>query len=309
MPINYLNAKVLSRAKGQSAVAAAAYRSGEVLKSDDRICDYQHKREEDLTHTEIMAPEDAPAWVGDRQQLWLTAERAEKRKDAQLARDIIAALPRELTTEQNIALVRDWVATNFVSKGMVADFAIHESQASDGGKNPHVHLLLTLRPVEGDGFGKKAREWNDPALVTAWRRSFQDITNAHMEAANREERLSMESYATQGIDKQPEEHMGYQIDRLERRNIETNVGNRNRAIRNYNRVKALLDAELAEPHPAEQREASGMLDRLVDSARAAAATSAEMVQRTGRFLAEMWEDLHAPPDRRIDQDREHDHER
>jgi len=172
--------------------------------------------------------------------LWNQVEASERRKDAQLARDIIAALPRELDTEQQIALVREFVKTQFVSQGMIADFAIHDKFASDGGKQPHCHIMLTLRDVSKDGFGKKNREWNDRALVSAWRESWEKITNIHMEAAGRSERLSLRSYKEQGIDKVPGEHMGAQAWNMEQKGQETTKGDKVRAIEHANEVNELV---------------------------------------------------------------------
>lgn len=174
MAIYHLRLKVISRALGRAAmpggatrrsvVAAAAYRSGE------RLFDVAQGKwfafdKPDVVHTEILAPAHAPAWVFDRQTLWNVVERAEKRADAQLAREIEITLPRELTRDQQIALVRGFVREHFVAKGMVADVAIHRPDAADGLEQPHAHVLLTLRPLDSNsetGFSPtKERDWNE----------------------------------------------------------------------------------------------------------------------------------------------------
>lgn len=180
MAIYHLRLKVHSRALGRdprpggatrrSAVAAAAYRSGQRLydESQGRWFDYDKP---DVVHTEILAPQEptAPAWVFDRQTLWNMVERAEKRVDAQLAREIEITLPRELSREQRVDLVRSFVQEYFVSKGMVADIAIHASSAADGAEQPHAHVLLTLRRLDANsptGFeAKKERDWNEPEAI------------------------------------------------------------------------------------------------------------------------------------------------
>lgn len=225
---------------GHSVVASAAYRSGETLYDQHAQKTFDYRAKEDVIHTEIMTPDHAPAWASDRSFLWSQVEITEKRKDAQLARDIIAALPRELNYEQQIALVREFVQTQFVDKGMIADIAIHDKWASDGGRQPHAHIMLTLRDVTKDGFAKKNREWNDRTLVSAWRDAWADTTNRHLEAAGRNERLSLESYAARGIDKVPGEHLGPEAWNMEKKGRETLKGDLNREIEHGNEVNELV---------------------------------------------------------------------
>lgn len=249
MPTNvHFTVKVLSRGGGKSAVASAAYQSGEKLSvlesaayrsgaklhdAQRRLTfDYTHK--EDVQHTEILAPANAPVWVDDRQLLWTRVEAAERRKDAQLARDIIAALPRELTPEQHIALVREFVQGNFVQNGMVADTAIHNKESSDGKENPHVHILLTTREIGPGGFGKKNRDWNQRDLVGRWRDSWEEISNRYLEESGSDYRISTHSYASQGIDKTPTEHMGPKAANMEEKGKETTKGDRNRQVKQHN---------------------------------------------------------------------------
>lgn len=241
MPNPHFDVKVISRSNSQSVVAAAAYRSGETLydsRSGKTIDDYS--RREDVLHAEIMTPAGTPAWASNREILWNKVEAYEKRKDAQLARSIIAALPRELDKEQNIALVRDYIQVNFIDKGMIADFAIHESSAGDGNKNPHAHILLTLRPIEGDSFGKKNREWNQKNTLNGWRDAWEVQTNQHLARAGRTERVSLKSYKTQGVNKQPQIHLGPFADSLERKGVESRRGDRNRRIHHENVLVEIL---------------------------------------------------------------------
>src|SRR5262245_60211217 len=128
MAIYHFSGTVISRSQGRSAVACSAYRAAEKLQDDrtGREHDYTHKQ--DVTHTEILLPDNAPQWMADREKLWNVVEANEKRKDAQLAREFNFALPRELTLEQNIELAKDFVKEAFVSKGMVADLCIHNDR-------------------------------------------------------------------------------------------------------------------------------------------------------------------------------------
>jgi ATP-dependent exoDNAse (exonuclease V) alpha subunit len=265
MPNPHFDVQVISRGGGKSAVASASYRSGTKMaarsatapmvasvvasasyRSGEKLHDaradktFDYTRKEDVRHKEILAPPDAPAWVTDRETLWNQVEAGEKRKDAQLARDIIAALPRELDTDQQIALVREFVLENFVAEGMIADIAIHEKEASDGGSNPHAHIMLTMREVDAEGFGKKNRDWNRPDRVSAWRASWETLTNHFLEVAGCAERLSLESYAAQGIDQTPQKHMGYEAWHLEEKGVETDKGNENRHIRHHNTLRDVM---------------------------------------------------------------------
>jgi len=225
---------------GSSVVASASYRSGESLYDQRVEKTFDYRAKEDVIHTEILKPEHAPVWASDRQMLWNQVEQVEKRKDAQLARDIIAALPRELNHAQQVALVREFVQTQFVDKGMIADIAIHDKLASDGKNQPHCHIMLTLRVVTNEGFAKKNRDWNNRTMVAAWRNAWADTTNRHLEAAGRSERLSLESYATQGIDKVPGEHLGAQAWNMEKKGNETAKGDKNREIEHVNEVSELV---------------------------------------------------------------------
>ena len=140
MALYHVHAQVVSRTSGASAVAGAAYRSRDTL-TDERTGeehDYRNRRE-DLDGSEILTPRGSPAWAQDRARLWNAVEAAERRKDAQVAREVRVAIPRELSAEDRRALVRDYAQRSFVDRGMVADIAFHGGQ----GENPHAHIMLT----------------------------------------------------------------------------------------------------------------------------------------------------------------------
>ena len=147
MAIYHCSIKIISRGKGKSAVAAAAYRSGETLTNHYDGVTHDFTRKGGIVHTEILLPPHAPPDFADRSILWNSVEKIEKAKNSQLAREIEIALPVELDREQQIQLIREYVKENFVSVGMCADFAIHDKQ--DG--NPHAHIMLTMRPLEQSG--------------------------------------------------------------------------------------------------------------------------------------------------------------
>src|SRR5271167_4618963 len=196
MAIYHLHAKMVQRNKGQSAVAAGAYRSGSLLSEETTGIAHDYTRKRGVEHSEILAPEGAPSWVLDRQTLWNLVEQAEKRKDAQVAREIEVGLPVELSNPEQVALLRDYVQREFVANGMVADIGIHR----DNPVNPHAHILLTTRDLTPEGFGPKNRGWNDKAHLLHWRSSWAEVTNEHLMHAGLAVRIDHRSYADQQLD-------------------------------------------------------------------------------------------------------------
>ena len=158
--IYHLSAKVIGRKAGRSSVAAAAYRAGERLRDTRQGIAHDYRRKGGIVHAEIIAPENAPEWMQNRNRLWNAVEAVERRKDAQLAREIEVALPRELDHTAHLELLREFVRREFVARGMIADIAIHERSARDGQRQPHAHIMLTMRDLTSEGFGSKNRGWN-----------------------------------------------------------------------------------------------------------------------------------------------------
>jgi ATP-dependent exoDNAse (exonuclease V) alpha subunit len=182
---------------------AVAYRSGIALCDSRTGTRHDYRRRSGVAATEILAPEHAPAWVYDREELWRQVEANERRADAQLAREIEIALPRELTAPQQLDLVREFCQTEFVSRGMVADVSIH---AKPG--NPHAHILLTMRHLTPEGFGLKAREWNDRAFLVRLREAWADLVNQALTLAGSSARVDHRTLSAQGIEKAPGRHHG-----------------------------------------------------------------------------------------------------
>src|SRR5271157_1283857 len=172
----HLSAKIVQRSSGRSAVAAAAYRSRSSIYDKSQGLTFDYTRKKDLAHSEILLPEHAPSRLADRPTLWNEVEKVERRRDAQLAREIELALPAELTLNQNIELVREFVTTNFVEHGMIADINIHTKK-----DNPHAHILLTTREVNENGFGKKVRSWNATSKLLTWREEWAKIQNQKLQ--------------------------------------------------------------------------------------------------------------------------------
>ena len=147
MAIYHMEAKVVSRGSGRSAVAASAYMSCSRMYNDYDGIQHDYTRKQGLVYQEVMLPPMAPPEWKNREQLWNAVEAAEKTKDSRLAREFVVALPIELDTDSNISLLRDFIQKNFVYLGMFADFAIHDTD----GHNPHAHILLTVRPLNENG--------------------------------------------------------------------------------------------------------------------------------------------------------------
>ncbi len=242
MALYHLSAKVIARSSGRSAVAAAAYRSASELPDEraDLVHDYSHKH--DVVHSEILLPEGAPSRLLDRATLWNEVERGERRKDAQLARDVEIALPRELSRAEGIALVRDFVREQFVARGMVADLNVHWGVASDGEVQPHAHVMLTMRSVGPEGFGPKVREWNATPLLVGWRERWAELANARLCELGHEARIDHRSYAEQGIPLEPQNKVGPAGARREARGEDAERAAEHEAIARRNG-----EAILAEP--------------------------------------------------------------
>lgn len=251
-------------------MAAAAYRSGQTL-FDDRYAElHDYTRKTGIEHTEIMAPEDAPDWMCDRSRLWNEVERIERRKDAQLAREIQLSLPHELSFEQRRDLVRQYVAEQFVTRGMIADLSLHAPDRRGDERNHHAHILLTLRHLDGEGFGQKAREWNDRGNIDRWREEWAALQNREFERLGIDARVDHRSFEARGIDREPEQHAGPAATAMKRKGEQTRIGDENadRAQRNSDRAARHVEAlkELAKIAAERQRfegwaaEKRGMLE-------------------------------------------------
>ena len=208
MAIYHFSAKVISRASGSSAVASAAYRSASRL-HDERIDrDHDFSNKTGVVHSEVMLPDSAPEQLGDRSTLWNAVEAGEARRDAQLAREIEFAIPRELAQPDGIALAREFVAEEFVARGMIADLNVHWDRGADGEPKPHAHVMLTMREVGEEGFGAKVRDWNRTDLLEHWRGAWATHTNTRMAELGIEARIDHRSFEAQGIDLEPQHKIG-----------------------------------------------------------------------------------------------------
>ena len=266
--IYHCNISIVSRGKGKSAVAAAAYRSGEKLTNEWDGMTHDYTRKGGVVHTEIMLPPHAPPSFSDRSTLWNSVELYEKAGNAQLAREIDAALPIELSREEQIRLVREYCSSQFVFKGMCVDFAIHDTDSG----NPHCHIMLTMRPLDERGAwaAKSKKEydldengerirlpsgrykthkvdltgWNDKGNALLWRKAWADISNSYLERAGSTERIDHRSNAERGIDEIPTVHMGVAACQMEKKGIATEKGELNRNIQKANRLIREIRAQI-----------------------------------------------------------------
>lgn len=239
MSLFYLNVRILNRSK-QSAVAAAAYRSGEKLYSERDMETKKYRTREVAPESFIMVPDNAPEWVNIREKLWNEVEKIEKNINSQLAREIKVALPLEQSNNVQKELLVDFIQRNFVDKGMVADVSIHR----DKKENPHAHIMLTMRPFMDNGqWGNKKKkiylkddngnkildskgkpkyrtysltDWDKRNNILIWRKDWADTVNRYYEQEGLNERITEKSYVEQGLDKMPKHRLTVEEYRFEK---------------------------------------------------------------------------------------------
>ncbi|MBY3070437.1 Ti-type conjugative transfer relaxase TraA [Rhizobium laguerreae] len=252
MAIMFVRAQVISRGAGRNVVAAAAYRHRTRMMDEQAGTSFSYRRgASELVHEELALPDQMPDWLrsavegrsvaGASEALWNAVEAFEKQANARLARELIIALPEELTRAENIALAREFVRDNFTSEAMVADWVYHDKDS-----NPHIHLLTTVRPLTEEGFGPKNapvlgengeplrffppgrpggrivyKSWGgDKETLQAWKIAWAETANRHLALAGHEIRLDGRSYAEQGLDGIAQRHLGPEKAALSRRGAE-----------------------------------------------------------------------------------------
>lgn len=246
MAIYHLHVKVIGRKAGSSAVASAAYRSASRLRDEriDRRHDFSAKR--GVIHSEIMLPEGAPEHLGDRERLWNEVEAVEVRKDAQLAREVEFAIPREMTQAQGIELARDFAQAEFVDQGMIADLNVHWDMGEDGMPKPHAHVMLTMRSVDDNGFGQKVRDWNATQMVERWRERWAEHVNERLAELDIDARIDHRSLESQGIGLEPQSQIGAPAMRIEGEGIEAaDRAEMHRGIARNNGARIIADPSMA----------------------------------------------------------------
>ncbi len=245
MAIYHFSAKVIQRAAGRSAVAAAAYRAAARLFDERLGRTFNYSAKAGVIHSEILLPDGAPGRWLDRVILWNEVEAFERRKDAQLAREVELALPRELPPADAIQLAQDFVRSQFVARGMVADLNIHWGTGLDGAAQPHAHVMLSLRELSGAGFGKKQRAWNDRGVLRGWREDWAAVVNERLAEAGRDIRIDHRSNAAQGIDLEPQNKIGPAGARRALRGEDAERADEHLTIARRNGERILADPSLA----------------------------------------------------------------
>jgi Ti-type conjugative transfer relaxase TraA len=245
MAIYHLHVKVIGRKSGSSAVASAAYRSASRLRDDrlERSHDFSSKR--GIVHSEVMLPENAPKAWSDRERLWNDVEAFEIRKDAQLAREVEFSLPREMTQRQGIELARDFVASEFVHQGMIADLNVHWDMAEDGSSKPHAHVMLTMRAMDENGFGPKVRDWNRTEMVERCRERWAELANERLAELDIDARIDHRSFEAQGIALEPQSQIGAPAHRIDDQGLAANRAEMHREIARGNGARVIANPALA----------------------------------------------------------------
>lgn len=250
MTVPHFSVSIVARGRGASVVISAAYRHCARMEFEREARTIDYTRKQGLAHEEFVIPQDAPEWLrsmiagrsisGASEAFWNTVEQFERRSDAQLAKDVTIALPIELSTEQNVGLVRDFVARHVTANGMVADWVFHDVPG-----NPHVHLMTTLRPLSEDGFGPKkiallgpdgnpVRNDAGKIVYQLWAGSADDFTafrdgwfacqNRHLALAGLDIRVDGRSFERQGIELTPTIHLGVGTRAIQRKETSRNSG-------------------------------------------------------------------------------------
>ncbi len=265
--------QIVKRSDGRSSVAFAAYRAAVILMDERTGESFDYTRKSGVIHSEILAPLDVPSWVNDRQQLWANVELASRRKDAQVAREFMLPLPHELSADQRIALVREFVTSVLVSQGMIADIAIHLPDRRGDQRNHHAHITCTMRHISSDGFGKQAREWNDDfaalkklyALkmtgqteeaeklehelrktrpIFDWREQWAATINKKLAESGHDIRVDHRSWEDQGIEREAEPHMGVDATQMERKGETSELGDERREVQERNALREQIAEEI-----------------------------------------------------------------
>ena len=280
MAIFHCQIKIISRGKGKTSTAAAAYRSGTKIVDDELGETYNYTRKGGVAFSEIILCANAPSTYSDRQTLWNEVQKIEKQKNAQLCREVEVALPIEFSRDEQVEVVREYIKKNFTNKGMIADWSLHDK--SDG--NPHAHILLTMRPLKQNGeWGAKRKDsyalddngnripvidpktgkqkigargrkmwerisiqstdWNDQTKAEEWRKSWADICNKHLKG---QAHIDHRSYARQGKEQLPMLHESYAARKIVKRGGYSYIIEYNEQVRKFNRERELIDKGIAE---------------------------------------------------------------
>src|ERR1700733_775264 len=225
MAIYHLTVKCMSRSKGQSATAAAAYRSAAKIR-DERTGElHDYSRKSGVLHRELVTPDGAPTWAKNRERLWNAAEAAETRRNSTVAREFEIALPGELKAQDRMRLAVDFARAIAAKHRCAVDVSVHRPGRGGDTRNHHAHLLCTTRRLQANGFQEKTRELDNAKSgeVVYWRERWARLTNERLKERGSPERVDHRSLEAQGIDRVPTVHKGPLLTALERRGIRSRV--------------------------------------------------------------------------------------
>ena len=229
MAIYHFSARIVSRSAGRSATAAAAYRAAERIQDERTGLVFDYRRKSGVAWKQVFAPADAPVWAHDRAQLFNRVEAGENRKDAQVAREIVVALPHELSHERQVDLLSRFVRREFVKRGMVADVCLHAKAG-----NHHAHILLTMRRIGPEGFGAKATEWNRKELLEEFRAAWATHCNRRLSVAGAKASIDHRSLRAQGRPQRPTVHEGPTVTAMRRKGRTSRINQINQLITEEN---------------------------------------------------------------------------
>lgn len=233
MAIFHMEVKNIGRSEGKSAIAAAAYRSGSVLVDEATGEVYNYSKKQGVDLTEIITPNDAPFWVKDRSVLWNAVQEQNTRKNSRYAKELNIAIPRQLSSEAKITLVKEFVTEEMVNRfGLICDVCWHDLESH----NPHVHLMIPLRVAESEGFGARVKAVDHRKTVTDLRAAWARHANRYLSILGERE-ITEKSYEERGIDRLPEIHYGAEAWELRKKGILTDIERKNHAIRERNRIR------------------------------------------------------------------------
>lgn len=250
MAIYHLSFKAVSRAKGHSAVSKSAYRAAEKLYDQRLDKTFDFSKKSDVFYKEIISPDNKPKFLKDREKLWNHVEASEKRKDARPANEIEVSLPKELSYEQNISLVKEYVKNEFSTKGVIVDMCLHKGHGED---QPHAHLMLVTRELKDGELGKKVERLYQRSFVYEQRERWASYSNKHLAKAGLDIQIDHRSNKERGIDLEPQNKIGpndgrerysekvAEHDEIARRNGEKIYDNPNVAIDALTKYRSSFD--------------------------------------------------------------------
>ena len=268
MAIFHCSIKIISRSAGKSATSASAYRAGTKVYDDELGETFDYTKKRGVVFSEVLLCANAPQEFTDREKMWNSVQAIEKAKNSQLCREVEVALPVELSREEQVRLVREYIQENFTSKGMCADWALHDK----GDGNPHAHILLTVRPIKSNGewgakrkdsyalddkgnkipvidlntgkqkIGSRGRkmwerisipstDWNDQSRAEEWRKGWADACNKYLQGRTR---IDHRSYVRQGKKQLPTMHEGYVARKIAKRGKKSTIIEYNAKVRRTN---------------------------------------------------------------------------